>query len=681
MVNGDNLTGTLNATLAKVELVDPSKVTATITYDTGGLNPQAVSRENLVVGNRVRVALHYDVEPMLPFLEPLLSGMSVDTEAVRTITRVGSDPFPEPLNLPPIPDFVDPPICTDLASCTTCTEGLSCTFDGSPSYDLDGDIVTRAWDFGDPPPGYGLTATHIYMDNGTYAVTLTLTDDDGATASVSHDVMILDQSPTAAFTWAPEPQNEDSPVDFTDTSTSYPDALVKWEWDFDGLSTSTEQNPPFTFMEDGVYSVCLTVTDDDGSTDTACHSVTVEDLGLTADFTWSPNPQYEGSPVAFTDISSSYPDGITSWAWGFGGQGTSTEQNPPFTFMDDRDHWVCLTVTDDDGRTDTACHYVTVADLGPTADFTWSPDRPDEGSPVAFTDGSTSDPDGIKSWAWDFGGLGTSTEQNPPFTFMKDGDHQVCLTVTDDDDSTDTACRLVTVNDVLANLIVEQVALTPGNSLLTYAPLTFDVTVKNIGGPVNAPFWVDLYLYPADPIPVPPSDPTTSDAWATVGALAPGQSETLSLSVSTGVSTTGDYLAYVVADSGDKVVETDETDNLGKSATFKVSLGIEPEPEPPTSIDPNAGAISGSTWLFWAGDIAPQGRVRIFCVDVSTGLLVAETISDLDGNYLIEGLATGTYDVTGELTIGDVLFAAALPGISVTSPATTSLDDPLTLYP
>jgi uncharacterized delta-60 repeat protein len=309
-----------------------------------------------------------------------------------------------------------------------------------------------AFDCGDDS-GYGAfsainSATCPTEDNGTRNVKGKIQDKDGGVTEYTTSVTVLDLEPTAAFTWGPEPQDEGSTVNFADASASFPDAIVSWAWDFDGLDTSTDQNPSFTFMDDGTYDVCLTVTDIDGSTDSVCHTATVLDLGPTAAFTWAPEPQDEGSPINFADASTSYPDEIVAWAWDFGGLGTSTAQNPNFTFMDDGAYDVCLMVTDDDGSTDTVCHVVTVLDLGPTAAFTWAPEPQHEGSPIGFTDASTSYPDDIFVWAWDFAELGTSSDQDPSFTFVDDGTYPVCLTVSDDDSSNDTVCHDVTVDNV-----------------------------------------------------------------------------------------------------------------------------------------------------------------------------------------------------------------------------------------
>ncbi|MFC4335553.1 S8 family serine peptidase [Salininema proteolyticum] len=63
-----------------------------------------------------------------------------------------------------------------------------CSFDGSASSDADGSIVSYEWDFGDGNTGTGASTYHFYSSAGTYEVTLTVTDDQGATGSVTRTV-------------------------------------------------------------------------------------------------------------------------------------------------------------------------------------------------------------------------------------------------------------------------------------------------------------------------------------------------------------------------------------------------------------------------------------------------------------------------------------------------------------
>ena len=56
-------------------------------------------------------------------------------------------------------------------------------FDGKDSFDLDGNIVSYSWNFGDGTTGTGSSTKHVYSTNGNYTVTLTVTDNEGKTGS------------------------------------------------------------------------------------------------------------------------------------------------------------------------------------------------------------------------------------------------------------------------------------------------------------------------------------------------------------------------------------------------------------------------------------------------------------------------------------------------------------------
>jgi len=74
------------------------------------------------------------------------------------------------------------------SSFTSVVTDLGLAVDAAASADSDGTIASYAWDFGDGQTGTGRTATHNYSAAGTYSVKLIVTDDDGATTTLSRDV-------------------------------------------------------------------------------------------------------------------------------------------------------------------------------------------------------------------------------------------------------------------------------------------------------------------------------------------------------------------------------------------------------------------------------------------------------------------------------------------------------------
>jgi len=81
-----------------------------------------------------------------------------------------------------ITEVNDPPVA-DAGGPYTGTVGVAITFDGSGSYDIDDGIASYDWDFGDGSTGVGAIVTHAYDAEGTYTVTLTVTDVGGSTGT------------------------------------------------------------------------------------------------------------------------------------------------------------------------------------------------------------------------------------------------------------------------------------------------------------------------------------------------------------------------------------------------------------------------------------------------------------------------------------------------------------------
>ncbi len=77
-----------------------------------------------------------------------------------------------------------------IAAFTVSGSALSRAFDASGSSDPDGTIASYAWTYGDGSTDTGKTPQHTYAVAGTYAVTLTVTDDKGATGTVAQQVTV-----------------------------------------------------------------------------------------------------------------------------------------------------------------------------------------------------------------------------------------------------------------------------------------------------------------------------------------------------------------------------------------------------------------------------------------------------------------------------------------------------------
>ena len=264
-----------------------------------------------------------------------------------------------PTNQPPVSSFAALPA------------QLTVNLDGSASTDADGTIVGYSWDFGDGTTGTGVTTSHVYGAAGTYTVTLTVTDDDGATHASSEPVQVVAPSPNVKPVADFTADVDGLTANLTSTSTDADGVIVSYAWDLGDGQTSTESSVVHSFGGAGTYPVKLTVTDDGGGT----HSVT-KDVTVTAPPAANVPPvaaftsAISGLTVAFDGRGSTDSDGtVSAYMWDFGDGSTDpvTTSTTNHSYASAGTYPVKLTVTDDDGATNSIIKNVTVSAAGPVA--------------------------------------------------------------------------------------------------------------------------------------------------------------------------------------------------------------------------------------------------------------------------------------------------------------------------
>ena len=176
---------------------------------------------------------------------------------------------------------------------------------------------------------------------------------------------VPNQSPTANFTANPTSGIAPLEVAFDASNSSDSDgSITSYQWDFKDGNTGTGETANHTFSSIGSYNVNLTVTDNDGATDSTTKTITVTETtnqSPVASFTANPTSGIAPLEVAFDASNSSDSDGsITSYAWDFKDGDTGTEQTINHTFSSSGSYNVLLTVTDNDGVTDSTTKTITV---------------------------------------------------------------------------------------------------------------------------------------------------------------------------------------------------------------------------------------------------------------------------------------------------------------------------------
>ncbi|MGB0403434.1 MAG: PKD domain-containing protein [Salibacteraceae bacterium] len=134
------------------------------------------------------------------------------------------------------------------------------------------------WDFGDGT--YAETCQSVYKtytQDGKYDVKLTVTSVDGCVDSLIKSSYIdIYKVPTASFSVSPQPATIlNTNIRFHDYSDG---RIVKWEWNFAGLDTSTKRHPVYRFPDNNAntYPVRLDVYSDQGCTDDTIRIVHID---------------------------------------------------------------------------------------------------------------------------------------------------------------------------------------------------------------------------------------------------------------------------------------------------------------------------------------------------------------------------------------------------------------------
>ena len=228
-----------------------------------------------------------------------------------------------------------------------------------------GNVASVLWDFGDNAFLPAFPNTQSTLDNPTflydnfafspYTVTLVITDDNGC-LNVAQSTIDINDKPEPVF--AATTVCEQTATDFTDQSSAFTSTVNSWSWNFgDGIGTSDQQNPSYTYTSAGSFTAELIVGTDAGCSDTISNEIAVNPgptVSLTA------NDTCLGNETNFINNSSPQDNTITDWSWDFGDAATANGLMASHTYADPGTYTVTLTATSDSGCVSNATTDVTI---------------------------------------------------------------------------------------------------------------------------------------------------------------------------------------------------------------------------------------------------------------------------------------------------------------------------------
>ncbi|MFO0789411.1 MAG: PKD domain-containing protein [Pirellulales bacterium] len=312
-----------------------------------------------------------------------------------------------------------------------------------------------------------LGASHIYADDGVYTVTVTVTDKDGKNDSDTFTVTVGNRAPVVQVPHGNQSVSEGGTVSFSDLATftdpgfdnplnpnpanppSITDPLHEsFTYDIDwgdgrdaitgasiadlngapGTPSSGTISGSHTYADDGVYQVTVTVHDDNGGSNSASFTVTVNNANPVVNVPHGNQTITEGGTVSFSDLATftdpgfdnpsnpnaAVPPNITDPLhesftydidWGDGrdaitgasiadlngapGMPSSGTIAGSHTYADDGVYQVTVTVHDDNGGVNSASFTVTVNNANPVVTTPHGNQNISEGGTVSFSDLAT----------------------------------------------------------------------------------------------------------------------------------------------------------------------------------------------------------------------------------------------------------------------------------------------------
>ena len=260
----------------------------------------------------------------------------------------------------------------------------SLTLNGDTSSDQDGIIVSYYWTVSNGLSASTPNATFNFTTEGTYTVTLLVTDDSGGTNSTSVIVTVSPPDNVLPIAILVSDKNTGVINDtfvFNSSSSYDPDGnIILYKLDF-GDGTATQFVTPalvsHIYKSIGIFTAKLSVIDNRNGisveTLNSVQKIIINNQPPIANFTFGPNNAFTFDPVTFTDTSTDPDNSINKWVWNYGDGTTFTTTDPlqksPQKSYDkgNKDYVVSLTVYDNLGLFSTVTQTVRINNRKPFA--------------------------------------------------------------------------------------------------------------------------------------------------------------------------------------------------------------------------------------------------------------------------------------------------------------------------
>ncbi|UTW64117.1 T9SS type A sorting domain-containing protein [bacterium SCSIO 12741] len=517
---------------------------------------------------------------------------------------------------------------------------------------------------------------------GSNTVTLTVTDNNGNVSTQSATVTVQDNVAPVALT-----KNITVQLDATGNASITAADVNDGSNDACGIASMTVAPSAFTCAQVGSNTVTLTVTDNNGNVSTQSATVTVQDnvapIALTKNITVQLDSTGNTSIVA-ADVNNGSNDAC--------GIASMTVAPSSFTCAQVGSNTVTLTVTDNNGNVSTQSATVTVQDnVAPIAlakNITIQLDSTGNASIAAadVNDGSN-----------DACGIASMAVAPNAFTCSEVGSNTVTLTVTDNNGNVSSTSSTVTVQDLIAPVVITknitvqldstgQVSINVNNvddgsndacgiDTLTVSPATFTcsevgantvtLTATDANGNVSSATATVTVQDNVAPVVVTQNLNVTLNATGTISITASqvdnGSSDACGIDTMV-VSPS----SFTCADRGSNTVTLTVTDNNGNVSTETAQVTVEGNAEfETTTVVTQVDCKDNATGAI---DLSISGGTLPYTYSWSNGDTTEDISNLLAGTYQVTVLDANSCDITlGDTVTEPPLLTASIASLSYSS--------------
>jgi PKD repeat protein len=355
---------------------------------------------------------------------------------------------------------VNTPPVSDPGAPYTGTEGVALTLNGDGSTDPNGDALTYAWNFGDGTTATSRSPSKVYADNGTYTITLVVSDPLGASHSATTTATIANVAPTGMFS-APATVESGAPytlaiANATDVAADRPSLEYRFDcgagyapWGSASSASCAGGAGPATRAVRGE------LRDKDGGVREFSASVGILNMAPTVSLTAPLDGATVAAPATITlEASAADVDGNLSRVEFYNGAtllGSDATAPYAFTWSNIPAGSYTLTARAVDAAESAATSTeirMTVSNQPPVSN-PGGPYSGTEGLALTLNGAGSTDPNGdALTYAWNFGDGTTATGASPSKTYADNGTYTITLTVSDPLGATHSATTTTTIANV-----------------------------------------------------------------------------------------------------------------------------------------------------------------------------------------------------------------------------------------